>query len=93
MVFAAELGCKQGYISSELVEYHREILSSLGLRTSWDNGSFEDVLEIMHRDKKARGNMLRFIVLESAGHPTRLEDPDEEAVREAFESVKKQKNA
>ena len=93
MVFAAELGCKQGYISSELVEYHRKILSSLGLRTSWDNGSFEDVLEIMHRDKKARGNMLRFIVLESAGHPTRLEDPDEEAVREAFESVKKQKNA
>ena len=29
---------------------------------------FDDVLALMHRDKKARGNELRFVVLDSIGH-------------------------
>ena len=38
----------------------------------------------MHRDKKARGNHLRFVILDGIGHPIHLEDPPQDAVHEAF---------
>ena len=33
-------------------------------------------LDGMKRDKKTRGDLLRFVVLEGVGRPTRLEGPD-----------------
>ena len=86
-VYAAELSHLLGYIDQDLVDYHRSLLGSLGLPTSWNNGSWRDVLALMHRDKKARGNKLRFVVLESVGHPIHLEDPPADAVEEAFRRI------
>ena len=37
---------------------------------------WEQLLSAMRRDKKARGDLLRFVVLDSLGHPSRLEGPD-----------------
>ena len=65
-VYAAELSHLLGYIDQDLVDYHRSLLGSLGLPTSWNNGTWDDVLALMHRDKKARGNKLRFVVLEAS---------------------------
>jgi len=45
------------------------------------------VLALMHRDKKARGNKLRFVVLDSIGHPVHLDDPPADAVEEAFRRI------
>ncbi|OZG69289.1 bifunctional shikimate kinase/3-dehydroquinate synthase [Bifidobacterium eulemuris] len=87
MVYAAELACLLGYIDADLVDYHRSLLSSLGLPISWSNGSFDDVLALMHKDKKARGNTLRFVVLDRPGHVVHLENPPADAVREAFERI------
>ena len=42
----------------------------------------------MHRDKKARGNMLRFVVLDRVGHVIHLENPPMEAVEEAFRRIR-----
>lgn len=89
MVFAAELSRLTGHIDQELVDYHRELLGSLGLRTSWDGGSFDDVLALMHRDKKARGNTLRFVILDDVAHPIHLDNPPLDAVREAFELIRR----
>lgn len=86
-VYAAELSHLLGYIDQDLVDYHRSLLGSLGLPTSWNNGNWDDVLALMHRDKKARGNKLRFVVLESVGHPIHLEDPPADAVEEAFRRI------
>lgn len=86
-VYAAELSHLLGYIDQDLVDYHRSLLGSLGLPTSWNNGSWSDVLALIHRDKKARGNKLRFVVLESVGHPIHLEDPPADAVEEAFRRI------
>ena len=86
-VYAAELSHLLGYIDQDLVDYHRSLLGSLGLPTSWNNGSWSDVLALMHRDKKARGNKLRFVVLESVGRPIHLEDPPADAVEEAFRRI------
>lgn len=47
----------------------------------------DDVLALMHRDKKARGNKLRFVVLEGVGHPIHLEDPPADVVEEAFRRI------
>ncbi|MFK3575394.1 bifunctional shikimate kinase/3-dehydroquinate synthase [Bifidobacterium thermacidophilum] len=87
-VFAAELSSILGYIDQDLVDYHRQLLGSLGLPISWSGGDWDSVLALMHRDKKARGNTLRFVVLEGIGHPIHLEDPPIEAVHEAFERIR-----
>ena len=72
-----------------LVDYHRSLLGSLGLPTSWNGGTFDEVLALMHRDKKARGNKLRFVVLDSIGHPVHLDDPPADAVEEAFRRIQR----
>lgn len=88
MIFAAELSNIMGYLDRSSVNYHRELLHSLGLRTSWHGGSWQKVLDVMHRDKKTRGSELRFIILDSIGHPIHLDNPPEDAVREAFERIR-----
>ncbi len=87
-MFAAELSSILGYIDQDLVDYHRQLLGSLGLPISWSGGDWDSVLALMHRDKKARGNTLRFVVLEGVGHPIHLDDPPIEAVHEAFERIR-----
>ena len=95
MVFAAELAQILGYLDAEDVTYHRSLLKSLGLPISWngsedDESAFERVLNLMHRDKKARGNMLRFVILDGISNPIHLDNPPIEAVQEAFRRVYKQ---
>ena len=51
--------------------------------------TWDDVLALMHRDKKARGNKLRFVILGSLGHPIHLEDPPADAVEEAFRRIQR----
>lgn len=87
MVYAAELAHLTGHIDQDLVDYHRSLLTSLGLPTSWNGGLFDDVLALMHRDKKARGNELRFVVLDSIGHVVHLDNPPADAVEEAFRRI------
>lgn len=89
MVFAAELSYLTGHLDRDAVDYHRRLLSSLGLRTSWNGASFESVLDLMHRDKKARGNTLRFVILDSIGHPVHLDNPPLDAVRQAYIRISK----
>lgn len=88
MVYAAELSNLLGYIDRDLVDYHRSLLGSLGLPTAWGGGTWDEVLALMHRDKKARGNMLRFVVLDRVGHVIHLENPPMDAVEEAFRRIR-----
>lgn len=96
MVFAAQLAKNLGYLTCEDVKYHKDLLSSLGLPICWTSSTdsesmFNNVLDLMHKDKKARGNMLRFVILDGIANPIHLENPPIEAVRDAFNSVYKQK--
>ncbi|MDO4913829.1 MAG: bifunctional shikimate kinase/3-dehydroquinate synthase [Bifidobacteriaceae bacterium] len=87
-VFAAQLAYELGYVDKEDVDYHRSLLRSVGLPTTWSNGSWQEVLDLMHRDKKARGNSLRFVILDRIGHPIHLDNPPIQAVQSAFESIR-----
>ncbi len=87
MVFAAELALRSGHLGAADVARHRSVLSSVGLPTSYPGGSFDALLAVMRRDKKSRGDLLRFVVLEGIGRPVRLEGPDEAWLRDAFAAV------
>ena len=87
MVFAAELACSAGLLAREVVDRHREVLTSVGLPTSYVPGRWPELEAAMRRDKKTRGDLLRFVVLEDVARPTRLEGPTPEQLRTAYAAV------
>ncbi len=87
MVYAAELARAAGVLDAETTVRHREILSSLGLPTTYDGAPWETLRATMSIDKKARGNRLRFVVLEAPGRPTILEAPDPSLLSAAFAAL------
>ena len=93
MVFAAELAHRAGLIDVPLVDRHRRVLSAIGLPTTdhWSRVEpdvrFGQLLDAMRRDKKSRGSLLRFVVLDGLGSVTRLEGPGEGELRDAYEAV------
>ena len=88
MTYAAELALRSGHLGADVVARHRDVLSAVGLPTSYAGASWEDLLTAMRRDKKARGAQLRFVVLEDVGRPVRLEGPDETLLRGAFDAIR-----
>ena len=87
MVFAAELSRLAGRLSDATAQRHRDILDSLGLPTSYRAGAWPQLLATMQRDKKSRGGMLRFIVLDDLARPTVLQAPDESLLFAAYQEV------
>ena len=49
--------------------------------------AFENLLAAMRVDKKARGNQLRFLVLDDLARPAVLAGPDDDDLRAAFTAV------
>lgn len=87
MVYVAELARLAGRLDDEGVALHREVLGALGLPTTYAPGRWEALLSAMRVDKKARGDLLRFIVLDGIGHPGLLEGPDPALLASAYEEV------
>ncbi|GAA1959753.1 3-dehydroquinate synthase [Microbacterium aquimaris] len=87
MVFAAELSRLAGRLSDDAVQRHRDILSALGLPLTYRVGAWNQLLATMQRDKKSRGGMLRFIVLDDIAKPTVLQAPDESLLFAAYQEV------
>ena len=87
MVFAAELSRLAGRLPEAAVDRHRAILGSLELPMAYPVGRWQSLLASMRRDKKARGAMLRFIVLDDVAKPRVLEGPDESMLFMAYQSL------
>jgi 3-dehydroquinate synthase len=87
MVYAAELGRLTGRLSDDVVDRHRSILTSLQLPIGYPVGRWSTLLSVMKRDKKARGSMLRFIVLDDIAKPTVLTGPDESLLFAAYQEI------
>ena len=87
MVYAAELARLVGKLGEGEVARHREILSGLGLPTTYRAGRWDQLHEAMRRDKKSRGSLLRFVVLSGLGNPVRLEGPDPAVLVAAYDSI------
>lgn len=87
MMYAAELSRLAGRLSDGAVDRHRAVLESLGLPTTYRAGAWPQLLATMQRDKKTRGGMLRFIVLDDIAKPTVLQAPDESLLFAAYQEV------
>jgi 3-dehydroquinate synthase len=90
MVYVAELARLAGRLSDEVVDRHRSILTSLGLPVTYRGDRWERLLTAMRRDKKTRGDLLRFVVLEDIGRPARLEGPDPTLLVAAYAEISRE---
>lgn len=73
MVFAAELSLRESGLSRDLVDLHYQILESLNLPCTYKRDSWNNLFELMSRDKKRRGSSIRFVSLTGIGQTDRLE--------------------
>ncbi|GAA2948668.1 3-dehydroquinate synthase [Streptomyces enissocaesilis] len=89
MVFAAELGRLAGRLDDATADRHRTVLESVGLPLAYRGDQWPKLLETMKVDKKSRGNLLRFIVLDGLARPTVLEGPDPAVLLAAYGEVSK----
>jgi 3-dehydroquinate synthase len=88
MVFVAELARLAGRLDDETAARHADLLAAVGLPTTYDGARWEDLLATMRVDKKSRGDLLRFVVLEGIGRPVVLEGPAEELLEQAYQAVR-----
>ncbi|KQT94531.1 3-dehydroquinate synthase [Marmoricola sp. Leaf446] len=94
MVYVAELARRVGRLDDATADRHEAVLRSVGLPVRLadvdaDDLGFEDLLTTMRVDKKARGDRLRFLVLDGLGRPTVLAGPEEDALRAAYDHVRR----
>ncbi len=87
MMYAAELARLAGRLSDTVVDRHRSILESLELPVSYPAGRWKTLLSVMKRDKKARGDLLRFIILDDVARPTVLAGPDQSLLFAAYQEI------
>jgi 3-dehydroquinate synthase len=86
-MFAAELSRLTRSLGDEAVDRHRRILDLLSLPTTYPAGRWPTLLATMKRDKKARGDLLRFIVLDDIARPTTLTGPEEQLLFAAYQEI------
>ncbi len=87
LVYAAALGRASGRLDDATADRHRRVLTALGLPTTYDKDAWPRLYAAMRVDKKARGSMLRFIVLDGLARPAVLEGPGEDLLTAAYAEV------
>ena len=88
-VFAAEAARAIGLLPAGLLALHREAMSCAGLPTSFPQGAgrFDQMRDIMARDKKVRGGRVRMVLLEDVAAPVGGVEPGEQVLRAAHGTV------
>jgi 3-dehydroquinate synthase len=87
MMFAAELARSVGRLSDADADRHRDVLESLGLPITYRRDRWQALLDGMRRDKKSRGDLLRFVVLDGVGRPGILDVPDTSLLFAAYQEI------
>lgn len=87
MMFAAELARSVGRLSDADADRHRTILESLGLPITYRRDRWQALLDGMRRDKKSRGDLLRFVVLDGVARPGILDVPDTSLLFAAYQEI------
>lgn len=87
MVFVAELARLAGRLDPPTAARHRAVLDAVGLPTQYADGAWPDLLAAMRVDKKARGSVLRFVVLDALAEPGILTAPSAELLEGAYAKI------
>ena len=87
MMFAAELARSVGRLPDAVADRHRSVLEGLGLPVTYRRDRWQGLLDGMRRDKKARGDLLRFVVLDDVARPGILDVPDTSLLFAAYQEI------
>lgn len=87
IMYVAELSNIAGRLSDQDLDRHREVLEVIGLPITYPAGRWDSLYSTMMLDKKSRGSLLRFIILDSIGSPAILEGPDPSLLAAAYSSI------
>jgi 3-dehydroquinate synthase len=87
LVYVAALARLDGRLDAQTAARHAAVLGSVGLPTRWSGAPFDDLLAVMRVDKKARGDTLRFVVLDGLAHPAVLTGPTDDLLRAAYAEI------
>jgi 3-dehydroquinate synthase len=87
MVYAAELSRLAGRLAPDVVARHRALLTAVGLPTTYRGDRWAALEQAMRVDKKSRGDLLRFVVLDGVSRPAVLAGPDPEWLEQAYREV------
>ncbi len=87
MRYVAELARLAGRLDEATAERHRSVLELVGLPTTYRGDVWTQLLEAMKVDKKARGDQLRFVVLEGLARPAILQGPDPAVLTAAYAEI------
>ncbi len=90
LVFAAELARSVGRLDDPTADRHRSVLESLGLPVTYRGDRWEMLLEGIRRDKKNRGDQLRFVLLDGLAAPTTYDVPDASLLYAAYQEIAEQ---
>jgi 3-dehydroquinate synthase len=70
-----------------VADRHSRVLRLVGLPTSYRRGRWSELSTAMRADKKARGERLRFVVLDALAQPAILTAPDPGLLLAAYSAV------
>ncbi|MFC7549835.1 3-dehydroquinate synthase [Plantactinospora sp. GCM10030261] len=88
LIYAGALGRLAGRLDAATAERHRTTLTALGLPTGYRADAWPQLLDAMRVDKKARGDRLRFVVLDGLARTGILDaDPDDDLLSAAYREV------
>ncbi len=87
LVYVAALARRLERLDPDTARRHRSVLASLGLPTGYRPDAFPELLDTMRVDKKARGDRIRFIVLDGLATPGTADDVDPAVLAAAYEEV------
>ena len=87
MMYVAELARLAGRLVEPTADRHRSVLELVGRPTSYQGGRWPQLHDAMKVDKKARGDQLRFVVLEGLARPAILQAPDPALLTAAYAEI------
>ena len=87
LVFAAELARSLGRLDDATADRHWSVLQALGLPVSYRGDRWQSLLDGIRRDKKNRGDQLRFVLLEGLGRPVTVDIPDASLLFAAYQEI------
>lgn len=87
LVFAAELARSLGRLDDATADRHWSVLTALGLPVSYRGDRWQTLLEGIRRDKKNRGDQLRFVLLDGLAQPSTVDIPDPSLLFAAYQEI------
>jgi len=87
MVYVAELSFSRGLINAATLQLHRDLLLRYQLPVSFERSAWQKLAPLLALDKKTRGNLVRFVVLNGIGSTLRLEDLTSAELDAAYERI------